>query len=51
MNQPLAVHSTSVLLIALWEALMETYVEIESQIDKVTPKAYRIILGRIRTGT
>ena len=42
MKQPLAAHSARVLLIALWEATIETYIEIESQIDKVTPKAGRI---------
>ena len=41
MKQPLVAHSARVLLIALWEATMETSVEIESQIEKVTPKAGR----------
>lgn len=51
MKQPLVVYSANVFLIALRKAFVEIYVETETQLDKVTPKSYRIILGRIGTRT
>lgn len=51
MKQQLVAYSASVLLKALWEASIEIDVEIEYQIDKITPKDCRIILSIIRTRT